>query len=114
LAVSGRETSSRGASPEPPRPRGFWRRIVALPGHIWRTSAEATVIFSEMLQRRPGKWKMRAIRAGILVAMKRQAEAIALLEANLDRDTWVGKFRSRLEELTWPRATSINSRRAAS
>ena len=196
---------------------------MALPGHIWRTSGQATVTFSEWLPRRPGKWKMRAIRAGILataivmapwlvlaqlfwrpkpkpalllhkrvyemwqtdpwaalgllratyerikaagvgmftpfksvdvspfgkfrwddalhvedllykcevalgryeealaiataavqtddmilkrvdclVAMKRRTEAIALLEANLDNDTWVGKFRRRLEELTGP------------
>jgi len=41
-------------------------------------------------------------RVDCLVAMKRRAEAIALLEANLDHDTWVGKFRRRLQELAGP------------
>jgi len=48
----------------------------------------------------PGKLDTTILRqVDCLVALDRKADAIALLEANLDLDGWRGKLRRRLREL---------------
>lgn len=92
-----------GAVSSPPPSPGsaglpWWLRLWRYPRWLWWQSGEATRSLSEDFQRRPGRWVLRAIRAGIL-ALGLLFGPWLILASGFRRERASRRFHQRLQEV---------------